>query len=252
MYPLLIRDYVEGGLRGFLIVTLLAAYMSTISTQVNWGSSYLINDLYKRFYKKNESESHYVYMSKVFTVLFLFIALMVGLYIDNIGKAWVLLWSVSSGLGFFLIARWFWWRINSWSEISALVSSVLFSIGFYLLDAFEIVTISFFSKILIIPFSILIGLCVTLFTKPESHETLERFYNKINPAGCWGFNKKSKELKKEKILYPLIQSAFLASSILFMIYGLIKFISGELTLSLISFVVGMLILIVLTRKIYLS
>jgi len=252
IYPVLIRDYVGSGLRGFLIVTLLAAYMSTISTQVNWGSSYLINDLYKRFYKKNESESHYVQMSKIFTILFLLIALIVGLFIDNIGKAWIFLWSVSSGLGFFLIARWFWWRINSWSEISALISSVCFSILFYLLDFFDVIAVSFFSKILIIPFSILIGLLVTFATKPESPETLKKFYNKIHPAGFWNINITKEKSEKESIIYPLTQAAVLALAVLLMIYGLIKFITGEPVLSLITIGIGLTTLILLTRKIYLS
>jgi Na+/proline symporter len=249
IYPLLIRDYVGSGFKGFLIVTLLAAYMSTISTQINWGSSYLVNDLYKRFYSKNKSEEHYVRISKIFTVVFLLLALFVGLSIQNIGEAWIFLWSVSSGLGFFLIARWFWWRINSWSEISALISSIILSLIIYVLSKIDIISVNFFTKIMIIPFSIFIGLIVTYMTPPETHKTLTKFYNKIKPDGFWNFDKKKVFPDSTNIFYPLMNSMLFASSILILIYGLIQFVTGNLLSSIVSIVLGCLILIKIVRKI---
>ncbi len=239
IYPLLIRDYVGDGFRGFLIVTLLAAYMSTISTQINWGSSYLVNDLYKRFIAKDKSERHYVFISKVFTVLFLFLALIVGLGIKNIGSAWIFLWSVSSGLGFFLIARWFWWRINSWSEISALICSVLLSAGFYFFDYLGYLNISFTMKLIIIPISIIIGLIVTYMTKPEDEKVLTNFYDKIKPNGFW---RKDRNSISESIIPPLSNAIQLALSILILIYGIIQLATGYLLIGFISIIIGVIIL----------
>ena len=239
IYPLLIRDYVGDGFRGFLIVTLLAAYMSTISTQINWGSSYLVNDLYKRFIAKDKSERHYVFISKVFTVLFLFLALIVGLGIKNIGSAWIFLWSVSSGLGFFLIARWFWWRINSWSEISALICSVLLSAGFYFFDYLGYLNISFTMKLIIIPISIIIGLIVTFMTKPEDEKVLTNFYDKIKPNGFW---RKGRNSISESIIPPLSNAIQLALSILILIYGIIQLATGYLLIGFISIIIGVIIL----------
>ena len=226
IYPLLIKDYVGVGFKGFLIVTLLAAYMSTISTQINWGSSYLVNDLYKRFICKDETELHYVFVSKIFTVLFLIAALFLGLRIKNIGSAWIFLWSVSSGLGFFLIARWFWWRINSWSEISALISSIVLSLIFYLLDFYGTIEISFIFKLLIIPISIAIGLLATFFTSPEDPSTLKYFYEKIRPDGFWKFS--NAQTNNDSFFSPILSSLMLASSILILIYAVIQLATGNL------------------------
>ena len=246
IYPLLIRDHVSDGFRGFLIVTLLAAYMSTISTQINWGSSYLVNDLYKRFYASNKSEEHYVLVSKIFTIIFLFLALFVGVGIKNIGSAWIFLWSVSSGLGFFLIARWFWWRINSWSEISALICSVFLSGTFYFLDYLSVISLSFTLKLIIIPVSIFVGLIVTFLTKPEEDKVLDDFYNKIRPDGFWKQNK-SKSIGK--VTEPLFKAFQLSLSILTLIYGIIEIATGSFFSGTLSLVVGAFLLIHIVRRI---
>ena len=244
IYPILIRDYVSDGFKGFLIVTLLAAYMSTISTQINWGSSYLVNDLYKRFYANNKSEKHYVLISKIFTIVFLLLALIVGLGIKNIGSAWIFLWSVSSGLGFFLIARWFWWRINSWSEISALVCSVFLSIVFYFLDYLQILELDFKLKLIIIPISILVGLLVTFLTKPENDKVLEKFYNQIRPSGFW-----RQQDSQDKDITSLLKAFQLALSILILIFAFIQLAIGNFYLSIGSMFVGITILIYIVKEI---
>jgi Na+/proline symporter len=246
IYPLLIRDHVSDGFRGFLIVTLLAAYMSTISTQINWGSSYLVNDLYKRFYASNKSEEHYVLVSKIFTIIFLFLALFVGVGIKNIGSAWIFLWSVSSGLGFFLIARWFWWRINSWSEISALICSVFLSGTFYFLDYLSVISLSFTLKLIIIPVSIFVGLIVTFLTKPEEDKVLDDFYNKIRPDGFW---KQNKSQSIGKVKEPLFKAFQLSLSILTLIYGIIEIATGSFFSGTLSLVVGAFLLIHIVRRI---
>ena len=157
---------------------------------------------------------------------FLIAALFLGLRIKNIGSAWIFLWSVSSGLGFFLIARWFWWRINSWSEISALISSIAISLIFYILDFYGTIEISFTFKLLIIPISIVIGLLTTFFTPPEDSSTLKHFYQKIRPNGFWKFS--HVQTNNENPFSPILSSLMLASSILILIYAVIQLATGNL------------------------
>src|SRR5438477_11453221 len=106
-----------------------AAYMSTVGTQLNWGASYLVNDFYKRFLKPNESEKHYVTVARIATV-FLFIASIgVTSQLSSIERAWRFLLALGAGTGLVLILRWYWWRINAWSEISAMIASFVISLS---------------------------------------------------------------------------------------------------------------------------
>ena len=125
VYLVMIRDFLPPGLRGLLLVSFLAAFMSTVSTHLNWGASYIVNDLYRRFLRPSAPQSHYVRVSRIATVVLAVIAGAVALRIKNIGDAWIFLWAMSSGVGLVLILRWFWWRINAWSEIVALASSLV-------------------------------------------------------------------------------------------------------------------------------
>src|SRR5690606_34791497 len=112
------------------IVSFLAAFMSTIDTHLNWGSSYLVNDVYKRFMAPDSSERVLVLAGRVITVLLMLMAAVVSMYMDSISKAWEFVWAMGAGVGLVLILRWFWWRVNAWSEITALATSFLVTIGF--------------------------------------------------------------------------------------------------------------------------
>ena len=178
IFPIMINDYLGSGFMGLILISLVAAYMSTISTQVNWGSSYFVNDIYK-IIKPDTNQKNLVFVGRLFSIIFLMSAVFLGLAIDNIGKVWIFLWSVSSGLGFFLIARWFYWRINAWSEISAILSSIILSTTFFILDFFNVYELSFLNKLIIIPISIFIGFIFTFVTKPTQIDILRDFYNKV-------------------------------------------------------------------------
>src|SRR5947207_1730744 len=115
-------------LRGIMIAAFAAAYMSTIGTQLNWGASYLVNDFYKRFIKKSADEKHYVRVSQAATVLIMVASCLVTYYQDSIGGAWKLLIGLGAGTGAVFILRWFWWRINAWSEVSAMAASFVTSL----------------------------------------------------------------------------------------------------------------------------
>jgi Na+/proline symporter len=115
-------------LRGFMLAAFAAAYMSTIGTQLNWGASYVINDFYRRFLQRTKTERHYVIASQLVTVLLMIISLVVTSFLESIGGAWKLLLVTGAGTGTVLLLRWFWWRINAWSEVSAMITAAVISL----------------------------------------------------------------------------------------------------------------------------
>jgi Na+/proline symporter len=200
-YVMAMNDFLPAGLKGMLLVAFLAAYMSTISTQLNWGASYLVNDLYKRF-KRPEStfanvdaaEKHYVLAGRVVTILIMGVALWVTQFITSISGVWAFIMECGAGLGLVLILRWYWWRINAWSEIAATLAPFVayavckFGIEGNLVTGTELVwwqgnKITFFITVI---FTTIAWLVVTFLTKPEDDKTLSNFYNKVRPMGNWG------------------------------------------------------------------
>ena len=111
-----------------MLAAFAAAYMSTIGTQLNWGASYVINDFYRRFVKRDADERHYVIASQLVTVLLMIVSLIVTFYMESIGGAWKLLLVTGAGTGTVLLLRWFWWRINAWSEVSAMIAAAACSL----------------------------------------------------------------------------------------------------------------------------
>src|SRR6056297_2951390 len=121
-FILAMRDYLPPGLLGLLIAAFLAAYMSTISTHLNWGSSYLTNDLYRRFVTRGATETHYVLISRIITLLLVVASSLIILVMNSISGAWAFIIECGAGLGLVLILRWYWWRINAWTEIVAMIA----------------------------------------------------------------------------------------------------------------------------------
>ncbi len=185
VYLVMIRDFLPPGLRGLLLVSFLAAFMSTVSTHLNWGASYLVNDLYRRFVRQSAPQGHYVRVSRIATVALAVIAGVVALQIKNIGDAWIFLWAMSSGIGLVLILRWFWWRINAWSEIVALASSLATILVLVLYTEAKGVPLELRHQILVVPVSIVCWVVATFVTVPESSEKLSGFYERVRPPGFW-------------------------------------------------------------------
>src|SRR5690242_14600800 len=115
---LVVSQHVPPALRGIVIAGFMAAFMSTIATQLNWGASYLVNDFYRRFVRREAGEPHYVLASRVATALLTVVSAAVAFRIESIGGAWKLLIITGAGTGAVLLLRWYWWRINAWSEVS--------------------------------------------------------------------------------------------------------------------------------------
>jgi SSS family solute:Na+ symporter len=173
--------------RGFMLAGFAAAYMSTVGTHLNWGASYLVNDVYKRFVKVDGTQKHYVGVSRATTV-FLFIAsVAVTSQLSSVEKAWELLLALGAGTGLVLILRWYWWRINAWSEISAMLASVgasVFSFAviaprFAASDPNAMATV----MLVTVAVSTVAWLGVTLGTRPEPDHVLEAFYLRVRPGG---------------------------------------------------------------------
>ena len=194
-YPMVMGYCMGVGMKGLLVASFLAAFMSTIDTHLNWGASYLLNDLYRRFIKKNASEAHYVRITKLMVIGLMAGGALTAFSIERISAAWELTAEMGAGIGAVLILRWFWWRINAVSEIVALASSLLLAFFFLLgkyfwpqatVLGFEFVTLPFHIKTLVIvPVSFACWLTATFLTEPESQEVLNRFYRKVCPGGWW-------------------------------------------------------------------
>ncbi|HAA10487.1 MAG TPA: sodium:proline symporter, partial [Cytophagales bacterium] len=180
-YVYAMRDFLPSGLKGLLLVAFFAAYMSTISTQLNWGTSYLINDLYRRFIRPNATQKQLVNASRVGTLLVMLVALSITPFMTSVSGAWEFIIEAAAGLGLVLILRWYWWRVNAWSEIIATVAPlVALVLSRYVLHlAFPE---SFF---FIVGVTTVSWIVVTLLTPPEDAETLKTFYERIRPDGWW-------------------------------------------------------------------
>jgi len=172
---------------GFMLAGFAAAYMSTVGTHLNWGASYLVNDVYKRFVRTGASERHYVAVSRVTTVALFLASIVVTSQLSSIEGAWQLLLALGAGTGLVLILRWYWWRINAWSEISAMVASFVLS-----LVAFALVTPRFAPNdpnatavvmLITVIGSTIVWLVVTFATRPEPDHVLEAFYRRVRPGG---------------------------------------------------------------------
>ncbi|HLA99775.1 MAG TPA: sodium:solute symporter family protein [Bacteroidota bacterium] len=176
------RDFLPTGLRGMLVAAFFAAYMSTIATQLNWGTSYLVNDFYRRFVAAGRGERHYVSVSRALTLVVMAAAFAVTLTMDTISGAWAFIIEAGAGLGLVLILRWFWWRINAWSEITAMLVPL---VTFALVRSYTALEFPV-SLFVIVGVTSLAWIAVTLLTRPSNMETLRNFYGRVHPGGWWG------------------------------------------------------------------
>ncbi len=189
-------DLLPVGLRGFMIASFAAAYMSTVATQMNWGSSYLVNDLYRRFIRTDAGENHYVLVSRLATLLTLVLSLIATYNMEQVSQAWQFLIMLGAGTGLVYILRWYWWRINAWSEVSAMAAA--FVVSLVLRFGIDSSTPRGFALNLIITTAAttIVWIVVTYMTSPEPRETLHAFYRKVRPAGA-GWTPIAKELNIE-------------------------------------------------------
>ncbi|WP_422007465.1 sodium:solute symporter family protein [Roseivirga pacifica] len=173
------------GLLGIVVASLIAAFMSTISTHLNWGSSYLVHDFYERFVKPEASEKEKVMVGRISTVVLMIFTGLLALVLENALEAFEILLQIGAGTGSIFILRWFWWRVNAWSEISGMIVSFVVAV---LLKAFPTGLESHWELILGVGITTVTWVLVTFLTKPEDDKTLEKFYNLVTPYGM-GWNR---------------------------------------------------------------
>ena len=177
-------DYLPAWLRGTMVAAFAAAFMSTVGTQLNWGASYLVNDFYRRFVRKDASDRHYVRASQVATVLLTILSAEVTRHLDSISSAWQWLIVTGAGTGTVLILRWFWWRINAWSEVAAMASAFVVSVVLSRVFGMTVGDPRDFAYIMLITVGITsaVWLTVTFLTPPEPEAQLVSFYKRVRPA----------------------------------------------------------------------
>lgn len=186
-YVMMIRDYLPSGLLGLMLAAFLAAYMSTIASQTMWGTSYIINDLFRPFIRPNATEKTYVRISRITTYLLIIFSIIITTQFNKISDAWKFVIAMSAGIGLVLILRWFWWRINAWSEISAMVAPyIIFPVLKYGFGLDPISADFELCLLIIVAWSTLVWISVTFLTAPTDEQKLKEFYAKVHPGG-WGW-----------------------------------------------------------------
>jgi SSS family transporter len=264
-YVRMIVDVLPVGWRGILVAAMMAAYMSTISTQLNWGASYLVNDVYRPYLKKGASEKHYVLVSRIASILIMALTGIVALKLGKVTKALDILLSIGAGTGLVLILRWYWWRINAWSEISAMIAAAVVSLtlqygigprAFGLSDTPHDNQVFFaYSLIITTVIVTLIWLSVTFLTKPTDEKTLVAFYRRTRPSrrGWEPIAKVAQDVKvTEGSGIRLWQWVMGCALIYFSLFGVGRILFGQYLQGaiflIISLMAGVGIFVGLTRK----
>ena len=214
------------GLIGLVMASLIAAYMSTISTQLNWGSSYMVYDFYQKQINPNATEKRLVVVGRVSTIILMILSAILALLLQNALQIFDILLTFGAGTGLIFILRWFWWRINSWSEISAMFSSGIIAIslkttnlGVYFFDSDKGVFPDWSEYPLVVLVTSIIWIAVTFITKPESDEVLQNFCKKIQPGGPGWKKFIDKNTKKQFKVDGKIDRWNVPSGILAMLLG---------------------------------
>lgn len=229
-YPLLMLDLLPAGLLGLLAVTFLSAFVSTVSTHLNWGASYVVNDFYKRYLRppeefasKQKAQQHYVWISRLATILMMISAVIVSYFFDTVKGGWEAILAIGAGTGLVFMLRWFWWRINAWSEITAMIAAAIGSFVAPALDYGDFASKMIFTTI----FSTVSWVVVTFLTKPESDETLQAFFDQVRPGGP-GWKRFTADGQPTEPIWPaVIKVAASAFAIICALYGMGQIFFGS-------------------------
>jgi len=181
-YPAMLV-FLPSGFAGFMVAGIFAAYRSTIETHLNWGTSYLVHDFYQRFVRPNATQRELVLAGRIVTAALMGVGVVFTMYLDNAKDAFNLLLSIGAGTGLIYLLRWFWWRINAWSEVSAMIASFVVSAGFFIAGKAGHPAPSTTVLLVTVATTTVIWLVVTFITPPVPEAALEAFYAKVRPAG---------------------------------------------------------------------
>ena len=181
-YPAMLT-FLPAGMLGLMVAGLLAAYVSTLSTHLNWGTSYLVHDFYRRFVNPGRDERHYVRAGRLVTGILMLAAALFTLVLDTARASFDLLLSVGAGTGLLYLLRWFWWRINAWSEIAAMISSFVLASALFVAQRRGLTLPGHVTLIATVAFTTAVWMLTAFVTRPTDEETLRRFYRLARPAG---------------------------------------------------------------------
>jgi SSS family solute:Na+ symporter len=181
-YPAMLI-FLPAGFKGIMVASLAAAYLSTMDTSLNWGASYLVHDFYRRFIRKEASQKHYVLVSRLVTTGLMIIAALLMLLLVSARESFELLLSIGAGTGLIYILRWFWWRINAWSEIAAMISSFIVAIAIFIMQTEGSGPSSHIMLVMSVTVTTMVWVLVTFLTHPTDFKTLASFYKLIRPFG---------------------------------------------------------------------
>jgi len=254
-YVLAMKDFLPVGLKGLLLASFFAAYMSTTASQLNWGTSYLVNDFYRPFINKDATEKDAVKVSRISVFIMVLFAFAVTSQLNSITAVWNFLLQTGAGLGLVLILRWYWWRINAWSEIvGSIAPFIAYGICLWGLDESWSKPIIENPKgfIFTIIFTVICWLAATFLTKPTDESKLKDFYDRIGPAGNWKpFKKTGDETDGSLLILGVLwlSAVVMAYSILFL-SGSIVFQNWEdIPLFATTFVSSTVLIVWLSKKV---
>jgi len=181
-YPAMLK-FLPAGFLGAMVAGILASYRSTIETHLNWGTSYLVHDFYRRFVRRDATERHYILVARITTALLMVSAAALTFVLTTAKESFDLILSIGAGTGLIYILRWFWWRINAWSEIAAMISSFVIAFGFFIARKMGMLVASHISLIITVAATTIVWLIVTFMSRPTERATLLTFYQLVRPAG---------------------------------------------------------------------
>jgi len=233
------NDFLPVGLKGVLLAAFFGAYMSTIATHLNWGTSYFINDFYKRFINTGKNEKHYVAVARIITIVFMVLSILVTTIMTTISGVWSFVIECGAGLGLVLILRWFWWRVNAISEIVATVTPFIV----YGILYFGEFGIAFPNTLyIIVPITTLSWILTVYITKSTTEEKLLSFYKRVHPGGI-GWKRiaaKLPEVKSDKGYFFLFVDWVCGVVLVYMfLFGFGKIIFGEYLTGIILLLIGL-------------
>src|SRR5213082_3350764 len=251
-YMRIVVDHVPHALRGLVFAGFLAAFMSTVATQLNWGASYLVADFYRRFIKRDGTERHYVVMSRVATVLLVIISAYVAAQLGSIVAGWEIVLTIGAGTGGVYLLRWYWWRINAWSEIAAMATAIAVTAILSLTKPFSGDSVVLFAKTSLATTAVtsLVWIVVTFLTKPEREDVLVKFYRQVRPhvAGWKPVARLVQDVPQTRDLGRNLVSWALGCAMVYLaLFGSGKMLLGKLGFGFVLLVLGAICAALLSR-----
>jgi Na+/proline symporter len=181
-YPAMMR-FLPAGFLGLVVAGTLAAYRSTIETHLNWGTSYLVHDFYRRLIRRDATERHYVFAGRLTTAGLMICAALMTYALGTAKEAFDLILSIGAGTGLLYLLRWFWWRVSAWSELAAMISSFVVALAFFVVRKHGVDVPAHVSLLITVGATTVVWVATTFIAPPTDRETLIRFYSIVRPSG---------------------------------------------------------------------